>query len=587
MRVRDISLRVKLLAIAALALLGSLALLLVTRVAIQEIKIKGPMYEEIVANKDLVADILPPPAYIIEDYLTCYELLRTTGREREELVAKVAQLQKDYEERYAVWDKYLTHRGLRQSMLKDAAVPAREFFKIQNESFLPRLKEGKEEEARAILNGPLAEVYMKHRAGIDRTVAQANEEVDRVEAKAVATLDRFSLALYLSAAAINVLVLGLAYLVGRAILRPMSRLRAYARDLSDGRYDSEPLAPRKDEIGELNGVLVDMCAKVQDNIAQARAATAQAADEAAKARAASKAADRARVQAEQAKSQGMAMAAESLEHVVEVLSSASEQLSAQVEQSTKGAHSQAERARDAATAMEEMNASVLEVAKNASQTADTSSKAKSKAEDGAQVVQNVIAGIGQAREAAQQLRGRMSDLGRQAEGIGQVMNVISDIADQTNLLALNAAIEAARAGDAGRGFAVVADEVRKLAEKTMTATKEVGESITGIQHGTRTSVENVEQAVRAIEGATDLAGKSGQALGEIVVLVEEASDQIRAIATASEEQSSASEEINRAIEEVNEVATETSQAMNEAESAVKELASQAMELRRLVEDLKG
>ena len=101
---------------------------------------------------------------------------------------------------------------------------------------------------------------------------------------------------------------------------------------------------------------------------------------------------------------------------------------------------------------------------------------------------------------------------RQAEGIGQIMNVISDIADQTNLLALNAAIEAARAGDAGRGFAVVADEVRKLAEKTMTATHEVGAVITGIQEGTRKSVAGVNLSINTIQEATNLANQSGQTL---------------------------------------------------------------------------
>ena len=110
------------------------------------------------------------------------------------------------------------------------------------------------------------------------------------------------------------------------------------------------------------------------------------------------------------------------------------------------------------------------------------------------------------------------------------MNVILDIADQTNLLALNAAIEAARAGEAGRGFAVVADEVRKLAEKTMAATKEVGDAIRGIQGGTQKNVVNVEASVAKIDAATGLANLSGQALEDIVRLVDLTTDQVRAIA---------------------------------------------------------
>lgn len=173
-----------------------------------------------------------------------------------------------------------------------------------------------------------------------------------------------------------------------------------------------------------------------------------------------------------------------------------------------------------------------------------------------------------------------------SEGIFQHA-VISDIADQTNLLALNAAIEAARAGDAGRGFAVVADEVRKLAEKTMVATKEVGDAIVGIQAGTRMNLEHVEKSVADIEVATQLAGQSGTSLQEIVGMVETATDQVRAIATASEEQSAASEEINRSIEDIHRISDETATAMEESSRAVSDLAEQINSLQQLIERMKN
>ena len=187
---------------------------------------------------------------------------------------------------------------------------------------------------------------------------------------------------------------------------------------------------------------------------------------------------------------------------------------------------------------------------------------------------------------ARQSRTDMETLGHQAESIGAVLGVISDIADQTNLLALNAAIEAARAGDAGRGFAVVADEVRKLAEKTMTATKEVGDAIRGIQAGARKNIGNVENAVQKIDAATQLAGKSGEALNEIVSLVDLTTDQVRSIATASEQPSSASEEINRSIEDVSRISAETSDAMQQSARAVGELAQQAQVLKGLIDHMK-
>ena len=298
-------------------------------------------------------------------------------------------------------------------------------------------------------------------------------------------------------------------------------------------------------------------------------------------------AEEARLQAERAKAEGMLQAARQLEGVVEVLSSASEELSAQIEQSTRGSEEQASRVAETATAMEEMNATVLEVARNAGQAAETTDQARQQAQDGATVVANVVGGIGDVHRQSLELKDDMAALGKQAEGIGQIMGVITDIADQTNLLALNAAIEAARAGDAGRGFAVVADEVRKLAEKTMTATKEVGDAIRGIQAGTRKSMDNVDRSSRTIEDATSLAAKAGESLRQIVRLVEQASDQVRSIATASEQQSSTSEEINRAVEQVASISSETSQAMGQANLAMSELARQSQVLQGLIADMKS
>jgi methyl-accepting chemotaxis protein len=291
-------------------------------------------------------------------------------------------------------------------------------------------------------------------------------------------------------------------------------------------------------------------------------------------------------QAAESSAEGMKLAADQLEKVVEVVSSASEELSAQVEQCSRGTETQSARVAETATAMEQMNATVLEVAKNASQAAESSAHARTKAEDGAKIVAQVVSGISTMQSVSFTMKEDMGALGKQAEGIGQVMSVISDIADQTNLLALNAAIEAARAGDAGRGFAVVADEVRKLAEKTMTATKEVGEAINGIQAGTRKNLENVERAVVTVEEATGLAKQSGEALQEIVQLVEVATDQVRSIAAASEEQSAASEEINRSIEEINRISSESASAMGQSAQAVGDLAGQAGNLRGLIEKMK-
>ena len=413
--------------------------------------------------------------------------------------------------------------------------------------------------------------YLAVIAPMDEVLAQANAISRMTVALCVATL---------------VVLLVVIFLLIRSSVKPINYLARTAEIIADGNLE-QPIEDERfgGEVKMLSTSLKKMIASLIEGIKKAEALSISAQEESQKAREAMTQAEAASKEA-QSKTQAMLVAADKLEEVGNVVSSASSELSAQIEQSDRGAAESAQRLSEAATAMNEMNATVQEVAKNASSASAASADTKEKAQAGAQVVEKAVRSIEQVHQMSLELKGDMTQLNEHAQDITRIMGVISDIADQTNLLALNAAIEAARAGEAGRGFAVVADEVRKLAEKTMASTNDVGNAIKAIQESTAKSMVGVDNAVERIGEATELAGRSGEALQEIVATVEITADQVNAIATASEEQSAASEEINQSIVQVNDMSRQTAEAMAEAARAVSDLAAQAQGLTELIEAMK-
>ena len=387
---------------------------------------------------------------------------------------------------------------------------------------------------------------------------------------------------------ITLISLVIALLIVRSITRPLGIMLRAAEAVSSGDFSAIPDSKIfYGELLKLHMSLGGMVHNLSDSIENAKNKAREAEEQTERAKEATEAATKAFQRAEVAKREGILHAADQLEGATNVISSAATELSAQVQLSADGAQQQADRAAETATAMNEMNATVMEVARSASSAAEVSNSMRLKAEDGAKIVRKVVSSIEGVHQLSLVLKDDMGKLGESAASIGQIMGVISDIADQTNLLALNAAIEAARAGEAGRGFAVVADEVRKLAEKTMASTSEVGQAIRSIQQSADESIRQVEVAVNGINEATDLANTSGTALEEIVQLAESAADQVRAIAAASEQQSATSEEINRSISDINKVANENASAMEQAAQAVNDLAHETSTLNSIVQDMKA
>ena len=381
------------------------------------------------------------------------------------------------------------------------------------------------------------------------------------------------------------LAAGISVLITRGTAQALGKdpaeLASIAHSVASGNLD----VPREGEPVGVYANILAMVDSLKQNIEAARQESVKAQEESRLALVARSEAEAAGREAE-SKREAMLRAAVRLEDVAHAVSSASTELAAQVEESGRGAEIASSRLIETSTAMEEMNSTVLEVARNAGSASEVSASTRQKAESGAKVVQKAVGSIERVQRESMALKTDMEALGHHARDITRIMGVISDIADQTNLLALNAAIEAARAGEAGRGFAVVADEVRKLAEKTMASTTDVGNAIKAIQESAAKSGKQVEAAVNTIDEATGFVNESGAALQEIVTMVDETADQVRTIATAAEEQSATSEEINRSMGELNNAAALSARAMSEATEAVNDLANQAQVLSRLIVDLK-
>lgn len=206
--------------------------------------------------------------------------------------------------------------------------------------------------------------------------------------------------------------------------------------------------------------------------------------------------------------------------------------------------------------------------------------------DGAKMVEEAVESINQVHYKADELKEQMSELDNQAESIGNVMTVISDIADQTNLLALNAAIEAARAGDAGRGFAVVADEIRKLAEKTMSATKEVGEIILGIQNSAQTNAQSMTDMADDITVTAEISRKSGEMLKVISKGSEEAYKRSSSISKSTEEQAEANLKVSKAIDEMKKLVEESKENVQGSHEAVTRLDNIMGDIEKVINNLK-
>jgi methyl-accepting chemotaxis protein len=268
------------------------------------------------------------------------------------------------------------------------------------------------------------------------------------------------------------------------------------------------------------------------------------------------------------------------------LTSSAVQLQNVTEQSRGSVLEQKTETEQVATAVNEMAATVLEVARSAAAAADAGRNADSAAQEGRKVVSSAIDAISHLARDVEGAAEVMKQLETDSTNIGSVLDVIRDIAEQTNLLALNAAIEAARAGEQGRGFAVVADEVRTLASRTQESTQEIQAIIEQLQKRTAQAASVMEVGQETARNSVSKAAEAGGALDSITERVAEIDQMNTQIAAASEEQSTVAEEINRNLIKINEASQHSADSTEQTSMASAEILALANQLQSLVTNFK-
>jgi methyl-accepting chemotaxis protein len=235
-----------------------------------------------------------------------------------------------------------------------------------------------------------------------------------------------------------------------------------------------------------------------------------------------------------------------------------------------------------ATAINQMTATVQEVASNATNAAASANSADNNAKVGKEVVAATSDAISRLADEVENATNVIKGVEQDSASIGSVLDVIKGIAEQTNLLALNAAIEAARAGEQGRGFAVVADEVRSLASRTQESTQEIEEMIAKLQTGSKNAVGVMEQSREQAQAGVEQAREAAEALESITGAVATINDLNTQIASAAEEQSAVSEEINRSVVSISQISEETATGAEQTTSSANDLSKLAGDLQGLV-----
>ena len=376
---KNISVAKKFAILIVLVFVGMTGLYSISTYTITKSSIGSSTYQSIASSKDLLADILPPPLYVIETYLDALQIISTSDAAGlEKLYNSVAQHKKDFEQQYNFWRASGIDPQIKLMVDQELYPTGRAVFEIIETKIKPAVQGNNRAAAEAAAVSQLTPAYQKHRDVVDKlaTLLEAYSRKVTEEGRSVVETGRifFTTIFIVGLALITLISLGIAL----GVIRPLRECMVFAKNITRGELDSQISLQRRDDFGALANSLSTMLTELKHKISLAEEKNQLAVQEVTRATHAMQAAQEAREKAEDNRNK-IIQAVQSLEAVVNVVATASEELSSQVEQSSRGADEQSGRVRETATAMEEMNATVLEVSKNAQQAADASSNTKKQA----------------------------------------------------------------------------------------------------------------------------------------------------------------------------------------------------------------